>query len=439
MNDRNRRWTAAVLGFGLALSAAACGGSDTSTSTGPVEVEYWAWSANNEPVVAKFNATHPKIKLKFVKQADNPTAATGLRNAVAAGQNVPCLVQNFGEVPALLAEGLLADVTTQLKPSVEKNVFTETAVKGVTVQGRYYGVPTGATPNFMMINRAVYDRYGIAVPKTWDDVIAAGLKLKPHGVQVMNLAGEDPSPLVSLVQQAGGTWYAVQGEAWKVDFLSSESLKAAKVVQQLVDNGIVANQTYTDRPALIAYFDQGKMVSLPTSTWQLANYETNFKKSIGDWQPVDLPQYADATAFATPAHGSATLIPKGCKHLAEATEAGVWINSAKDAIDASLNVETGAYAWPGAIADPSPWVDAAVPKNLFGSRRAEAPPVILKAAKAGIDPWIVGPNYTGVFKELQDQWALAVTKKITFQQLLEHMQTYTVADLKAKGISVAAS
>src|SRR4051794_29479778 len=202
MDVEARRWWAGALAVGMAFSIAACGGDgDDSTSAGQVEVEYWAWAPNIEPMVAKFNATHTKLRIKFVKQADNPTTATGLRNAVAAGQDVPCLVQNFGEVPSLLAEGLLADVTTQLQPSVEKKTFTETAVKGVTVQGKYYGVPTGAAPTFMMINRAVYDRYGIAVPKTWDDIIAAGIKLKPHGVQVMNLAGEDPSTLVSLVQQ----------------------------------------------------------------------------------------------------------------------------------------------------------------------------------------------------------------------------------------------
>ncbi|SDT06097.1 ABC transporter substrate-binding protein [Actinoplanes derwentensis] len=437
MDGRSRRWLAAALTVGMTFPVAACGAEQASS--GPVEVEYWAWAPNIEPVVAKFNETHTDLKIKFVKQADNPTTATGLRNAVAAGQNVPCIVQSFGEVPSLLAEGLLADVTEHLTPYVEKRVFTDTAVKGVTIGGKYFGVPAGAAPSFLMINRAVYDQYGIAVPKTWDDVIAAGVELKPHGVQVMNLAGEDPSTLINLVQQAGGTWYSVQDDAWRIGFTSPESRKAAAVVQQLVDNGIVANQTYTDRPALISYFDQGKMVSLPTATWQLANYETNFKKSIGDWQPVDLPQYADAPTFVTPAHGAATLIPKGCKDLAAATEAAVWLNSSKDAIDASYLPETGAHAWPGAIPDPSPWVESVVPKNLFGDRRAEAVPVILKATKAGIDPWIVGPNYTGVFKELQDQWALAVTRKITFAQLLDHMQTYTTDDLKTKGINVASS
>ena len=73
----------------LAATMAACSNdSEKSSSSGPVEIEYWAW-ADAQPVVDKFNATHTDIKVKFVKQADLQTTATGLRNAVAAGSGIP--------------------------------------------------------------------------------------------------------------------------------------------------------------------------------------------------------------------------------------------------------------------------------------------------------------------------------------------------------------
>ncbi|MET7328238.1 extracellular solute-binding protein [Nonomuraea sp. NPDC005650] len=431
--------TAAILATSVTL--AGCGGGPPAAAprgSGPVTITWWSWDELKylDPVVAKFNATHDRIKLKVVKQADNPGTAANLRNVVAAGQDVPCLVKNFGEVPGLAGEGLLTDVTEAFEPYTAKGLYNAASYAGAQAGGRYYGVPSGFGPSFMMINRAVYDKHGIAPPRTWDELVAAGKQLKKHGVYVMNLAGEDPSTLVNLVQQAGGSWYRAEGDTWKVDFLSPESLKAAQVVQQLVDNDLAANQTYQDRPALISYFDSGKMVSLPTSTWQLANYELNYKKSLGDWQPVDLPQFADAAQFVTPAHGGAILVPKGCAHVKEAVEAGVWMATSKDAVDASYQQDTKQYSWPGAVPDPSPWIDSAVPEKLFGARRGEAEQVILKAVKAGRDPWTVGPNYTGVFAELQDQWARIVTKKITVRQALEHLQKFTVDDLKAKNINV---
>ncbi|MEV4110389.1 extracellular solute-binding protein [Nonomuraea sp. NPDC049695] len=437
---RKQLKAAAVTILATSVTLTGCGGGQPAApqSKGSVTITWWSWDEHKflDPIAEKFNATHDDIKLKVVKQADLPGTAANLRNAVAAKQDVPCLVKNVGEVPGLAGEGLLEDVTEEFEPYTKKGLYNEPAYAGAQAGGRYYGVPSGFNPSFMIINRAVYDKYGIAPPKTWDELIAAGKELKKHGVYVMNLAGEDPSTLVNLTQQAGGTWYKVEGNTWKVDFLSPETLKAAEVIQQLVENDLVANQTYQDRPALIAYFDSGKMVSLPTSTWQLGNYELNYKKSLGDWQPIDLPQFTGAPAFVTNAHGSAILVPKGCQNVKEAVEAAVWMTTSKEAVDASYQEDTKQYAWPGAIPDPSPWVDSAVPAKLFGERRAEAKDVILKAVKSARDPWVVGPNYTGVFTELQDQWAQIVTKRITVREALEHMQKFTVDDLKAKNINV---
>ncbi|MGP3969740.1 ABC transporter substrate-binding protein [Streptomyces sp. 6N223] len=427
----------------LSLLATACGGgAEGDQGDGPVVIEMWSWNEERlvQPVVDKFNATHDDIQVRLVKQVDLPGTAANLRNAVASGEDVPCLVQNVGEVPALTSEGLLSDVTDTLQPYLDDGLFNEAAMRGGKVGDRYYGVPSGFNPSFMMINRAVYDEHGVEVPTTWDELIAAGEELRPHGVYVMNLAGEDPSTLVNLVQQAGGSWYEIEGgDSWRVDFLSEESRKAADIVQQLIDKDLVAHQTYMDRPALIEYFDTGRMVSLPTQTWQLANYEIDFQNTIGDWQPIDLPQFSDAEEFVTPAHGGAELVPEGCEHVEEAVEVAVWKATNEEAINATLDPKTGAYAWPGAVPDPSPWIDSAVPERLFGEHRDEARDVITKSVEAGRDPWVVGPNYTGVFTELQDQWAKAVNGEITMVELLERMQDFTVEDLRSKNINVVGS
>ncbi|WP_052432914.1 ABC transporter substrate-binding protein [Streptacidiphilus carbonis] len=432
--------TATAVLLSISVLAGCSSGAKTAKSSGPVTIEYWSWeeSPTVDPVVAKFNATHKDVQLKFVKEADNPGTQQNVRNAVAAQKNVPCLVQNFGEAPSLASEGLADDITADLDPYLKQGLFAQSALASAQAGGKYYAVPGGSTPAFMVINRKLYDQYGVAVPKTWADVIAAGKVFKQHGIYVMNLAGEDPSTLINLVQQAGGSWYRIDGDKWKVDFLSPESLKAASVVQQLIDDNLVAHQTYTDKPALISYFDSGKMVSLPTSTWQLASYELNYKKSLGDWEPVDLPQFTGATKFVTPSHSptSGVIVPRGCAHVKEAVEAGVWLNTSKDAINASYQQDTGQYTWPGAIPDPSPWVDSVVPDKLFGTHKSEAGGVILKAARSGRDTWVAGPDYTGMFAELQDQWAKVVTKQTTLQAALQHMQQWTVADLTSKHINV---
>ena len=90
MNSIARRWLTGGLALCLVGATVGCGDSEEAAS-GPAEVAMWGWGLEKDvqPLVDKFNSTHDKIRLKFVKQADNPTTQTGLRNVVAAGQGSP--------------------------------------------------------------------------------------------------------------------------------------------------------------------------------------------------------------------------------------------------------------------------------------------------------------------------------------------------------------
>ena len=68
---------------------------------------------------------------------------------------------------------------------------------------------------------------------------AAGKVLKKHGIHITNYAGEDPSTLEVLAMQAGAHWYAIDGDSWKVNFQDEGSLKAADVIQQIIDGGLI--------------------------------------------------------------------------------------------------------------------------------------------------------------------------------------------------------
>lgn len=129
MNRKQGRVAAATaVTLSVVLAGCGSGGDDADAKDkGPVTIEMWGWGENRvvDPIVKKFNATHDDIKLKFVKQADNTSAAANLRNAVAAGKGVPCLVQNWdAEATSVAAEGLTADVTEYVAPYVEKGSST---------------------------------------------------------------------------------------------------------------------------------------------------------------------------------------------------------------------------------------------------------------------------------------------------------------------------
>jgi raffinose/stachyose/melibiose transport system substrate-binding protein len=78
--------------------------------------------------------------------------------------------------------GLLADLTewTAADPFFE-NLFDESSWNTATRNGVVYGVPAQVFYIWFVANKAVFDRAGVAIPSTWDELVAAGRALKAAG------------------------------------------------------------------------------------------------------------------------------------------------------------------------------------------------------------------------------------------------------------------
>lgn len=442
MNTRRNRW----LGTGAALTVmalAACGGSgdpggdDPGTpgetaADGPVTIEIWGWNAETgEQIVEAFNAAQDGVIAEYVLQASNTATQTNFRNAMEADNNTACLVQGFAPLTTMVVNGWAQDITDHLAGS--ESLYNEGALAAAQVNERYYGLPAGADGQFLIVNQATYDEYGVPIPTTWEEFIEAGLAFREHGVHVTNIAGEDPSTLINLAQQAGAEWFAIDGESWLVDFTDEATLKAAEVVQRLIDEDLVSNQTYQDRPALYAYFDSGNMASTTTQWWSLTGLQTNLHDTAGDWVATSFPQFDDAAEPVTPGRATASFVPVDCEYPAAVVAYNDWLATA-EGIEAGRNAETGAVGFPTQIPDPSAYVDDVLPEGFFADE-AQAAQVIVEAQQATIGRFEQGPNYDAWFPELQDQWGKAVAGEITLTEALHNVEAFTAADLESKGIS----
>jgi len=438
-SSRRRFAHAAVAGIALTGLLAACGGSDSgddAKSSGPVTLPFWGWANGQEAVVKAFNAAHKDVKLKYTKVTDQLTMQKQLTNAVKAG-NAPCLVQNTAEyVTSWVSQGALADISQYVDGS--KGKFNGGAWAGAQVQGKSYGVPTSSSPNFTIYRTDVFKKYGIEAPATWDDFIAAGKVLKKHGVKITNFAGEDPSTLEVLAMQAGAHWYAIDGDSWKVDFQDAGSLKAAKVIQEIIDGDLNSKLSFADYAAVQRNYDDGGTATRQISTWQMAGMVQNFTKSFGKWALSPWPTYAGEAA-KTPAGtnltGSVTLVTKQCKNVQQAAEAALWMSTNAGAVKTMASPTTGNGVMP-ALADSRSYVGEAVSEKLLGSNYQAAQKVVTESLGTVTTDWTFGPDWTAMFTEMQAGWAKVVNKEQKVTDLLAHMQDWTVKDLKSRGISV---
>src|SRR4029453_4014311 len=107
----------------------------------------------------------------------------------------------------------------------------------------------------------------------------------------------------------------------------------------------------------------------------------------------------------------------------------------KDSVAPAENPIKGSSAFP-VVADSDQYVKQLLPEKLFGANHAEAVKVATEASKNIASDWTYGPNYTAMYTEMADGWAKVITKQQKVTDLLQHMQDWTVNDLKKKGINV---
>src|SRR5690606_5511987 len=90
-------------------------------------------------------------------------------------------------------------------------------------------------------NKTVFDQYGIAVPTTWDEYVAAAEKL--HAADpakyITNDIG-DPGFATSMIWQAGGKPFASDGENVTIDLQDAGAKKWAESWNRLVENDLLA-------------------------------------------------------------------------------------------------------------------------------------------------------------------------------------------------------
>ncbi|MEV5608556.1 extracellular solute-binding protein [Streptomyces sp. NPDC052225] len=441
--SRTRILRGAAATFALTGLLTACGsGGDTDSGSGggaadgPVTLTYWGWANGQEAVVKEFNSTHKNVQLKYTKVADQAALQTQLANAVKA-KNAPCLVQHTAEyLTSLVSQGVVADITGQVASSEAK--FNKGAWAGTLVQDKVYGVPTGSAPNFTAYRADVFKKYALDPPKTWDDVIKAGKVLKKHGVHITNYAGEDPSTLEVMAMQAGAHWYEIDGNAWKVDFQDAGTLKAAKVIQEIIDNDLNSKLSFADYAAVQRNYDKGGTVTRQISTWQMSGMVQNFTKSNGRWALSPWPAFtgeAAKTPAGTNQSGGLTLVTSGCENKEQAADAALWMSTAAAPVKTMASPETGNGVMP-ALADSDQYLDATVSDKLLGDHYAAGKKVVADSMDTVTTDWTFGPNWTAMYTELATGWAKVMNKEQKVTDLLAHMQEWTVKDLKSRGINV---
>lgn len=284
------------------LTLAACGGATPGGGGGSAaggssaDTSAWVLTGGGWPVIEQsfdtWSTAHPDQKIQ-VESFANDAFKEKIRTSVGAGQ-APTLILNWtgGTLADYVENKQVVDITAQTK-DLTSRVLPSVAQNGV-VDGVTYAVPMNdVQPVVMYYNKALFDQVGIAVPQTYDELLAAVATFKQAGIIPISIAGQSVWPELMWIQyltdRIGGPQVfqnILDGKpgAWSDPAIA----QALGKIKELVDAGAFGDgfaSVTADQGADFALVHTGKAAMILQGSWGYATFKNDnpdfFATSLG--------------------------------------------------------------------------------------------------------------------------------------------------------------
>ncbi len=407
--------TAALLTVG-AFTACSSGGDSPSDSHKYTQADIdkalkkestltvWAWTGYVADGAKAFQEKYPNVKVKVVNPAAGGGQYTKLTNALKAGKGAPDVMQlNYFTIPQyVLTKGLanLADFGFDKY----KNDYTPSAWNQIAIDGGVYGLPQNAGPVVMYYNKAVFDKYGLAVPKTWDEYVDVAKKLHQANPKayIANDAGDNEIAM-SYIWQAGGRPFKVDGNNVTINLQDKGTKKWANSWNRLLENGLLSNiPSWSDE--WYKGLGDGTLATLVSGGWMPQTFMGgNIDAAKGDWRVAPVPTYDGGAPTSSEVGGGSLSVTSQSKNQLVAAAFVEFMNHSKTGTE--LMVKAGDYPAVKSILNSDEFLDQApeyfggqqINKELVAAGKSVSPgwqylPFQLYAASVFADT--VGKSYT---------------------------------------------
>jgi len=200
---------------------------------------------------------------------------------------------------------LVMPITDKIKPFQDR--IDAAALGAFTISGEVYGVPISTlSTSTIFYNVDLFQKLGIAVPKTYEELKAAVPKFKAAGVIPLLHQGSNtpmwPMWFFETFSQASGdaigkTQMNLEGTA---KFTDAPDVEAFKLIKQWVDDGILSKDSLSvDQDGMRAAFAAGKSAMYYGGTWEIPSLQQGVKTF--KWGVFAFPKMAGTPG--APRHG----------------------------------------------------------------------------------------------------------------------------------------
>ena len=254
-----------------------------------------------------FLAANPDVAaIEWDAQGPQGEGVQRLMTARLANQEIDLIACSaFHTNGTYVRRNLLMPITDKIDGF--KDRVDAAALGAFTISGELYGVPISTlSTSTIFYNVDMFDRLGIAVPETYEDLVAAVPKFQEAGVIPLLHQGANapmwPMWFFETFSQASGDSIAktqtnLTGET---KFTDAPDVEAFALIKKWVDDGVLSKDSLAvDMDGMRSAFATGKSAMYYGGTWEIPSLQENVTDF--EWGVFAFPKMAGTAG--DPKHG----------------------------------------------------------------------------------------------------------------------------------------
>lgn len=344
-----KRTASLLLAFLMVMSAmlSACGGGVTTAAKEKVALTMASWRADDKAQMDVFLGQYssqaaPNVTIAF-QPINPPDYNATLRMQLESGTAPDLLyARSYGFGQDLFKSGFFADCSDI--PGIKDNFSDSNKAPWQMPDGKMFAVPFAAVSHGVYYNKDIFDKVGISIPKTWEELMAASKRLKDAGYTPFANGLADEWDILEcfflgmLPNYVGGADQRVLYENGTKKINDQNFVDAytdIAGVKPYLPDGFTA-VTYNDSQALFS--SQGAAMFVDGS-WTIGVYkDVPFK-----WGVFAIPPRSGKENIITFHPDSAITMNAATKHSKEAKDFLAWMCTQDGAKAAAANMPTGFF------------------------------------------------------------------------------------------------
>jgi oligogalacturonide transport system substrate-binding protein len=272
--ERRRSLFALAAASLVALANTPANAADAAEPT-VLRFAWWGGGARHQATlkaIAAFERQNPGLKIKAEYMGFNGYLER-LTTQIAGGSEPDVMQINWAWMAMFSKRGTGFTDLNQYRHVLALNQFSEQDLSMGMVAGKLNALPVGYSARIFLWNKAAFDRAGLPLPKTWDELFAAGAVFKQRlGPNAFPLDGELYDMILlsqAYVHQKLGTAY-LDPKQPRVAMSPAAALEWVQTYKRLVDG-----HTATPLP-LRASLGGAEKATEQQQDWVVGNWAGNY-------------------------------------------------------------------------------------------------------------------------------------------------------------------